>query len=274
MKFDLHVHSTFSDGVKTPMELGKEAVAQGLAGFALTDHDTIDGWSEIPTVEKEYGITVFPGIEISTEALHRDVHVLGYLLKDVETMSKTLDYLRDSRCRRIEKMVERLRELQIDISMEEVSLKAGEGTIGRPHVAAVLVDKGIVKDTQAAFSRFLERGKPAYVERARFLPTDAVSLIKECGGYAVLAHPGLDSAFDFLDELCDRGLDGLEVHHSSHTIASSAKFAAAAEVRNLVATGGSDYHGHSEHLHGMIGSVGLEQGELPYFFKDYLKERE
>lgn len=144
--------------------------------------------------------------------------------------------------------------------------------MGRPHVAAVLVEKGYVKDTQGAFDRYLNRGKPAYVERQHFTPVDAVKLIKATGGCAVLAHPGLDRAIDFLDDLCPQGLDGLEVYHSSHQKTASEKFRAMAKQRHLWITGGSDYHGHSDLTHGQIGSVGLEEDELPEFLLDYLKE--
>lgn len=272
MKFDLHVHSTYSDGIKTPTALAREAVAAGLGGFALTDHDTIEGWREIEAIEKAYHITVFPGVELSTVAGGRDVHILGYGIKDTDTFRKKLKELADARCQRIEKIVQNLCALGLTLDMTEVYTIAGKGTVGRPHVADAMVRKGYVKNRQKAFDRYLNRGKPAYAERMKFSPEEAIFLIKKCGGYAVLAHPGLDHAVDMTERLCSIGLDGIEVHHSSHTIAASAKFSHMAKELHLAETAGSDYHGHSEKNHGLIGSVALDEEQLPYFLAEYLKE--
>ena len=272
MKYDLHVHSIYSDGIKTPIQLAEESMSAGLAGFALTDHDTIDGWKEIKNIEEKYPITVFPGVELSTVIDGRDVHILGYCMKDLDTFSAKLKELAESRSCRVVKIVEKLNELGVLIEIEEVRKIAGSGTIGRPHVASAMVFHGYVKDKQSAFERYLNRGKPAYVERMRFTPMEAVKLIKDCGGYAVFAHPGLDHAFEFTEELCEYGLDGIEVHHSSHTIVNSRKFAEIAKELNLIQTSGSDYHGHSESSHGRIGSVAVEEEHLPYFLTEYLEE--
>lgn len=271
MKYDLHVHSTYSDGIKTPMELGKESKEKGLGGFALTDHDTIDGWHDIPEIEKTFGITVFPGVELSTEMDGRDVHILGYCMKDLVSFTAKLKELASSRFCRIEKIVEKLNALGLEIPLSDVLEIAGDGTVGRPHVAAVMVERGYVKDKQSAFDKYLNRGKPGYVERMRFSPMEAVTLIKNCGGYAVLAHPGLDRAIDHLDLLCECGLDGIEVHHSSHTVFSSKKFSEIAKARKLQETAGSDYHGHNELSHGLIGSVAVEAKDLPNFLTEYLE---
>ena len=271
MNYDLHVHSTFSDGIKTLMELGHEAKEAGLGGFALTDHDTIDGWGSIAEVEKTYGITVFPGVEVSTEYEHRNVHILGYCMKDADGFREELKMLADSRMDRARNIVRKLRDGGFDICFEEVYDLAGDGTIGRPHIASVLVSKGYVKDIQSAFDKYLNRGKPYYVERIKFTPMEAVKMIKNFGGYAVLAHPGLDRAIEFLDLLCDCDLDGIEVHHSSHNVYNSAKFAEKAVANKLSQTAGSDYHGHSDHSHGMIGSVALKKEDLPYFLLEYLE---
>lgn len=273
MKYDLHVHSTYSDGIKTPLQLAEEAFHAGLGGFALTDHDTIDGWTEIEAMEKAFPITVFPGVELSTEMDGHDVHILGYGMTKLTSFREKLAELADSRVQRIVKIVEKCCDLGMDITIENVRECAGKGTVGRPHVASVLAEKGFVKDKQAAFDRYLNRGKPAYVERMRFTPMEAVTLIKICGGYAVLAHPGLDGALQFLDQLQPCGLDGLEVYHSSHHVVNSRKFAAIAAERNLIISGGSDYHGHSELTHGNIGSVALEEENLPYFLRNYLEEQ-
>ena len=163
MKYDLHVHSVYSDGIKTPIQLGKEAVEAGLGGFALTDHDTIDGWAEIRHVEQTYSITVFPGVELSTEWEGRDVHILGYCMTDLNLFRAKLAELAVGRERRIALMTEKCRDLGLSVSWDEVRAVAGKGTVGRPHIAAVLVKNGYAKNTQSAFDRYLNRGKPAYV---------------------------------------------------------------------------------------------------------------
>ncbi len=272
MKYDLHVHSTYSDGIKTPLQLGEEAYEAGLGGFALTDHDTIAGWNEMKAVERAYPLTIIPGVELSTEMDGHDVHILGYCMTDLDRLQDKLFELAAGRTRRIAKIVEKCKDLGLNISFDAVCAYAGDGTVGRPHVASVLVENGYAKDNQAAFDRYLNRGKPAYVERQRFTPMEAVKLIKKCGGFAVLAHPGLDRAIDFLDALHPCGLDGLEVYHSSHHPANSKMFAAIAQNYGLCVCGGSDYHGHSDRTHGKIGSVALEEKQLPEFLTDYLKE--
>lgn len=272
MRYDLHVHSTYSDGIKTPEQLAQEAVAAGLGGFALTDHDTIDGWKAIPFLERKYPIVIFPGVELSTEWEGRDVHILGYAIKETEPFRQALHTLADARRQRIARIIESLAALGLFIDPALVEEIAGEGTVGRPHVAEAMVRLGYVKDKQRAFDRYLNRGKPAYVERMRFTPMEAVTLIRKCGGHAVLAHPGLDHAIDAMGLLREYGLEGLEVHHSSHTVADSAKFSLIAREHGLAETAGSDYHGHSKNHHGLIGSVAVEEERLPVFLTEYLKE--
>ena len=252
MKYDLHVHSTYSDGIKSLEELGGEAKAAGLAGFALTDHDTIAGWSEIAGVEETFGITVFPGVELSTEWQKRDVHILGYGIEDEATFREKLVFLSQSRVTRMERIVDKLNALGFSVTLDEIWAKAGKGTLGRPHVAAVLAEKGYVKDRQDAFDRYLNRGKPAYVERVKYSPWEACVMIRSCRGCAVLA------------------LSGLEVRHSAHTEASAARFEALAVQYGLFVTAGSDYHGYGDANHGFIGCRSLYKEELPPVFERYL----
>lgn len=267
MKYDLHVHSTYSDGVKSLAELAGEACAAGLAGFALTDHDTIDGWGEIAGVEADFGITIFPGVEVSTEWQKRNVHILGYGIVAEETFREKLVFLSQSRLTRMEGIVARLKALGLAVTMDEIWAKAGSGTVGRPHAAAVLAEKGYVKDRQEAFDRYLNRGKPAYVERVKYTPAEACLLIRSCGGEAVLAHPGLDNAVQALPHLVAAGLAGLEAHHSAHTEISAARFTAMALQYGLFVTAGSDYHGFGDTTHGYIGSRSLSRRELPPVFQ-------
>lgn len=272
MKFDCHVHTIYSDGVKSVFEQAEEAKAVGLGGFAITDHDTIDGWQDIPAAEKAYDIRIIPGVELSTEWQKRSVHILGYGIVDADLFSSELITLRESRIRRIAAMVEKLNAMNMNITVAEVQKKAGQGTMGRPHIAAILAEKGYVRDRQHAFERYLNRGKPAYVPREPFSPMEGISLIKRCGGYAVLAHPGLDRTYEFLDLLCDCGLDGLEAYHSAHYPALSEKFYRLAGEKGLSVTAGSDDHGYRDEKHGVIGKPSMEESLLPNFIKNYLEE--
>lgn len=272
MKFDCHVHTTYSDGIKSVFEQAEEAKAVGLGGFALTDHDTIDGWKDISAAEKASDIRIIPGVELSTDWQKRSVHILGYGITNMDLFRGELISLREARSRRIAAMVEKLRTMHMDITFAEVQAKAGEGTMGRPHIAVILAEKGYVKDKQHAFERYINRGKPAYVPRDPFSPMDGISLIKRCGGYAVLAHPGLDRTYEFLDLLCDCGLDGLEAYHSAHYPALSEKFCRLAKERGLAITAGSDDHGYRDEKHGTIGKPSLDESLLPHFMKEYLEE--
>ncbi len=273
MRFDLHVHSTYSDGLRSVFELAEEAKESGLAGFALTDHDTVAGWGDIPAAEAASSVLILPGVELSAEWEGRDVHILGYGVKDTAALAETLAKLAAKRRRRIEKMTAKASSLGFEVTFAEVLAKAGEGTVGRPHLAAVLEEKGYVRNQQAAFDRLLNRGKSCYVPRDPFTPEEAVRLIKGCGGSAVLAHPGLDEAFLCLDALIAVGLEGLEASHSAHTPPMAAKFAALAEAKGLYITAGSDYHGFGKG-HGQLGSVAVDESTpLPPFLLNELKER-
>lgn len=265
MKYDLHVHSTYSDGRRTVLELAAEAKELGLGGFALTDHDTVDGWADIPEAERIYGIKIFPGIEISTLKDGTDVHILGYALKDLSPLKAKLVFLAESRRERILKMISKLKEQGMALNPDDVLAAAGNGTVGRPHLAEEMVKRGYVNHQQEAFKKYLGRGKSCYVERALISPEEAIGLISRCGGYAVLAHPGLDHVIRFLDDFVGAGLKGLEVHHSSHNRVNSQKFAAMAAEKDLVITAGSDYHGIKDYSHGGLGTVGLGKEDLPRF---------
>ena len=271
MKFDLHVHSFYSDGVKSVFELAAAAKEKGLSGFALTDHDTIDGWQDIPAASAEYDMIIVPGVEFSTKSEGHTVHILGYCMTDIEPLSEKLADLAMKRRKRIEKMTEKISALGYDITFDEVLAEAGRGTVGRPHIAAVLAEKGFVRSRQAAFDKLLERGKPGYVPRDPYPSVEAVALILRCGGVPVLAHPGLDEAFLQIDNLVDAGLKGIEAYHSAHTAKTAAKFAAEAAEKGLFITAGSDYHGFGE-VHGQLGSVTLDENTpLPPFLEKYLK---
>jgi predicted metal-dependent phosphoesterase TrpH len=247
---DLHTHSNRSDGTDTPTELVENAQAAGLDVVALTDHDTTVGWDEAQEAADRVGIRLVKGLEVSTATEHVSIHLLGY---DVDPRDQPLvEELRrvlDGRNGRVPKIVAAFARIGIDITEEEILAKSGDaGSTGRPHVADVLIDKGVVKDRSEAFDQYLQPGMPGYVGRYSVPTADAIRLVKSAGGKAVLAHPwsrGSDKVLtpDRIAELVDAGLDGIEVDHPDHGEEQREGLRKIAASHDLVVTGSSDYHG-------------------------------
>lgn len=267
---DLHTHTTASDGTKSPavnVRLAKEA---GLAAVAITDHDTVSGIAEALAEGITWGIEVVPGVEISTVAGNQDIHVLGYYIDYTnEQLLVRLESLRDTRNIRNDMMLEQLRKLGIDITMDEVLYEVkdtkGEGdTIGRPHIAAVLLKKGIVSSIAEAFELYLGKQGAAYINPPRIEPSTAIHWIHEAGGSAVLAHPGLYEDDKLVEEIIESGLDGIEVYHSDHTPQDEAKYLTLAHQHNLWITAGSDFHGErgGQIFHAPIGAKRVDTAVL------------
>lgn len=259
---DLHTHTNASDGTGEPAGNVRLAKAAGLAAVAVTDHDTVAGVEEAVAEGAKLGITVVPGVEVSTVAEGRDIHILGYYpdLSDNVWLER-LHSLRGVRGARNGMMVERLRELGLEVSMEEVLEAAGKDgrgdrAVGRPHIAAVLVAKGYVSSMEEAFERYLASGAAAYVNPPRITPYQAIDWIHEAGGAAVIAHPGLYGADGLVEELLRCGADGIEVFHSDHGPEEESRYGAMADKFGVIATGGSDYHGKRNGVvfHGELGS--------------------
>lgn len=246
---DLHTHSTASDGQLTPDELVRAAARAGLKALAVTDHDTLDGLDEAEPAGRGEGIEIVPGVEINTDAIGAEVHVLGYYLdRSDPDLNVLLGRLRDNRLRRGEEMVRRLRQIGFDISWDRVRELAQGGVIGRPHVAKTLEEAGCVRTVREAFERLLSPGCPGYVPHLKLKPGEAVREIRKAGGVAVLAHPGqlldrVEGLAGLVGELIADGLQGLEVYHPDHDRDTSARLAALACSLGLLVTGGSDYHG-------------------------------
>lgn len=266
---DLHTHTAASDGTLPPAENVRLAREAGLAAVAITDHDTVAGLPEAIEAGKRYGIEVVPGVEISTAAEGRDIHVLGYYIdyRDPQFLSR-LASLRQVRQRRNEAMVARLNELGIALTMEEVAAMAGKGeeagSLGRPHIAEALVRKGIVSDVREAFRRFLGEGKPAYVQPPRISPEEAIVWIHEAGGTAIVAHPGLYRRDDLVRRLLAGGADGLEAFHSDHGPEEEERYRRMAEEAGKLVTAGSDFHGErgGRVFHGPIGNRTVDAAVL------------
>ena len=250
MRIDLHTHSRASDGTDTPSGLVRAAAAAGLDVLAITDHDTAAGWAEAAGAAEDAGVELVPGMEISTRHRGRSVHLLGYLPDATyPPLIEALDRVLEGRESRVPLMIERLRALGIDVTAEDVR-RASHGTAatGRPHVADALVTLGVVADRDEAFATYLGWGKPAHVDRYAVPLVDALRLVTEAGGVAVIAHPWGRGGLGRPDEetlsgLQELGLAGIEVDHQDHDDAARDRLHAIARNLGLVATGASDYHG-------------------------------
>ncbi|MBM4463740.1 MAG: PHP domain-containing protein [Chloroflexi bacterium] len=246
IKTDLHLHSTASDGRFSPQELVKSAASLGLAVIAITDHDSVNGVAPALMAAQEYpSLRVIPGVEVSTDVPHGEVHVLGYFInyRDPELMS-VLERLRNSRELRGQKMVTKLANLGVPVDWQRVREIAGKGSVGRPHIAQALLERGHVPSLKEAFAKYIRRDGPAYVEREKMTPEQMVQLIAKAGGLPVLAHP---SDIDHLEELITRlqkaGLVGIEAYYNGYPETVVKHLASLARKYGLVASGGSDYHG-------------------------------
>jgi len=259
MCVDLHTHSIYSDGTATPEELVQMAAALQLNGLALTDHDTMEGCGRAVAAGKQLGVSVIPGLEVS--CTHRDfsLHILGYLVDpEHEILQEKLLQIQKGRQKRNQRILERLVDLDIDITRKELEQLSGCGQTGRPHIARLLMARKIVPDINSAFRRFLGKGKPAYAERFSFSAAETIAFIHQAGGIAVLAHPGkLDPSMRIqprlINELTECKLDGLEVYYPSHPRKVQKKLHKLAQQHNLLTTGGSDYHGGNRPNNNLAG---------------------
>ncbi len=246
---DLHIHTTCSDGGLTPSEVVAYAQTRGLHAVAITDHDSVEGNDEAGRAGRAVGLPVVPGVEISTQWTGVTFHLLGYGLDRLtERVRRAFEFLVESRRRRNPRMIQRLQDLGVDITLDEVLAEAGGSLVGRPHFARVLLRKGVVGSMQQAFDRYLGRGAPAYVNKERLSPAQSADLIREAGGVMVLAHPGLlegerpGALAEVLSHLLSLGLAGIEVYYSRHTPEQVARYGELARRHGLLLTGGSDFH--------------------------------
>lgn len=249
MRIDLHTHSTASDGTDTPAELVRNAAGAGLDVVALTDHDTVRGHAEA-LAALPAGLTLVTGAELSCRLGGVGMHLLAYLFDPEEPeFSRERELVRDDRTPRAQAMVEKLRALGVDVTWEQVARIAGEGSVGRPHLASALVELGVVPTVSDAFTPdWLADGGRAYAGKHELDPFDAIRLVKAAGGVTVFAHPaavkrGRCVPEAVIAELAAAGLDGIEVDHMDHDTDTRARLRGLAGDFGLLATGSSDYHG-------------------------------
>ena len=250
---DLHTHTNFSDGTDSPTQLINKALAAGISVLGLTDHDSISGWQEAITALRP-GISLVPGAEISCQTSDGiSVHILGLLFdsENLELMG-TMQATRENRHGRMAKIITRLNEAGIDISMQDVLDQLAEGaTLGRPHLADALVKKGVVASRDEAFTQMLHNKSKYYVSHYSPLPEAAIKMIKAAGGVSVIAHPmashrGRTISLETFGSLIDAGLDGVEVDHRDHSLDEKTQLIELAKQNDLVMTGASDYHGNGK----------------------------
>ncbi|MCS7169951.1 MAG: PHP domain-containing protein, partial [Candidatus Kapabacteria bacterium] len=261
---DLHLHSVHSDGMLTPAELLQRAACRGLRWVALTDHDTVEGCQEALRVGRLLDIVVIPALEVTCYELGQELHVLGYGV-DVEDprLWEHSQRARERRLRRLERMVGRCRRLGLSVALEDVAECAAGQMLGRPHLAAALVQRGYCTSLQEAFTRYLEPGKQVYEPPEEFPVVRALGLIHATGGLAVLAHPRrtFQSPRSLLN-LLRRGFDGIEVVHPSQGAGLQSYYGVLARCHRLLATGGSDFHGTRPYDEMNFGKVGLTAEQI------------
>lgn len=253
MVIDLHTHTSYSDGTDTPAQLINKALAAGISIIGLTDHDSISGWQEA-TDALRTGISLVPGAEISCQTPDGiSVHILGLLFDPNNTeLINTLEKTRENRHGRMEKIIARINEAGIDITMDDVLEQLSDGaTLGRPHLADALVKKGIVASRDEAFTQMLHNNSKYYVSHYSPTPETAIKLIKAAGGVSVIAHPmashrGRTISLDTFGSIIQAGLDGIEVDHRDHSPDEKSQLIKLANESNLVMTGASDYHGNGK----------------------------
>jgi predicted metal-dependent phosphoesterase TrpH len=263
LDIDLHLHSSVSDGVDPPDVLMRLAADAGMGAVALTDHDTLDGLEAAARAAASLGITFVPGTELSVDHHGTKLHMLVYYVEPGGVLEPVLADLREGRDRRNLEIIARLEDLGFEVSLDDVLRRAHGPSVGRPHIADALIERGRFASRDEAFTSLLRDGGPAYVDRPRLSAADAIELSREAGAVAVVAHPCTiqlpERGYgDLFRELRDLGLGGIEAYHSGHSAAQRRKLVEIADDLGLAATGGSDYHGEQQRPY----RIGVGRGDL------------
>jgi len=262
---DLHLHSNFSDGALSPEQIVIEANRLGFAAISITDHDILDGIEPALSAGEQYGVEIIPGVELSAELDGEEIHMLGYYMNWLDQQfQEKLQEFRDTRYTRAMRIVDKLNQLGVEIEYDDVLKQADTNSVGRPHVAAALLERGHVATISEAFYRFLGDDGPAYMPKQKLSPAEAIAMILDAGGVPILAHPG-GLQQHIIPELVSSGLMGLEAFHPGHSSQISDHLCNLARQYNIVITGGSDCHGLKYRM--AMGIV-----KLPYKHVDALKE--
>jgi len=270
-KVDLHLHTVYSDGVYTPVQLVNRAKAAGLDIIGITDHDNLDGIAEAIEQGKQVGVEVIPGVEISTDIEDKEVHLLGYFIDTAhEEFQKYLSFFRQERYNRAVRMVKKLNNIGVPLSFDHVISIAKNTAIGRPHIAIALVEAGFVGSFYEAFDRYIGNNCPAFERKIHVSPQSALKLINDAGGLSFIAHPGYISE-RILISLINFGLDGIEVIHPSHSSAQLKFYQGIVNEYCLLSSGGSDYHGGKRNDDQNLGKYYISSLQLDAMRKMLIK---
>ena len=244
MIIDLHVHTKASDGLYPAADIVAMAERAGVSVLGITDHDTVHGVDDALAAAAEKKLEIVPGVEINAYNGDDEYHILGYFIDHRDgDLRNALEELRVARIRRMHRIVSKLGLIGITVDPSEILALAGSGTVGRPHIAQILVKMGYAASVRDAFDRYIGEGKPAYAPRSKLTPLEAIEIITKAGGVAALAHPGLWRADELIPQLAAWGIVGIEVYSPDHTAAQVAHYSDIARNLNLIALGGSDFHG-------------------------------
>lgn len=265
---DLHLHTTHSDGYYEPADLINKVAALNLCAVAITDHDEISALDEAIEMGRAQGLEVLTGVELSVSFQGRDIHLLGYCFdrQDVD-LGAYLQLFRDERVKRARRILEKLGAVGVELSLHDVMDKAGTGSVGRPHIANVMLEKGIVGSFQEAFDKYLGDNKPASVSKYKLDVNEAISLIESAGGICCVAHPGIHFNDRSLITLLRMGMQGIEAVHPKHNYEKTRFYQNLARNYGLIATGGSDFHG------GIKGEDAIGRYLVRYDVVEQLKSR-
>lgn len=268
MKYaDLHVHTFYSDSTFSPEEVASLAKDKGLSAIAICDHDSVDGIEPCIKAGAPLGIEIIPGIELTVEKSDAEIHILGYFVDyTLDWFKSRLKEIQAFRIVRIHKMVEKLNAEGIKIDADDVFVLAGRGSVGRLHLAQAMIKTGQIRSFKEVFDKYIGFLKPCYVSNIKLSLQEAMGLILKAGGVPVVAHPNVMGKDEYIPELVEYGLKGIEVYHTDHKSAAVKRYEDIAKQYNLLVTGGSDCHGLGK------GKVLLGGVRVPYELVEKLKE--
>ncbi len=259
---DLHMHTYHSDGALSPFELIKKTKEAGLSVISITDHDSINGFQDAYVYGKELGVEVITGVEISTDLEDKEIHLLGYFINpENDELTKYLSFFREERFHRAKRIINKLRNLGLKISIDDVLDRAKNSSIGRPHIANTMTEMGLVKSFNEAFEKYIGDYGPAYERKIHVSPHSALKLINEAGGLSFLAHPGFINESILLNFI-KSGIDGIEVTHPQHSSNQVRFYRGIVNQYCLLESGGSDFHGGEKYDDGNLGKFTLSQSSF------------
>jgi 3',5'-nucleoside bisphosphate phosphatase len=262
LKIDLHTHTNYSDGIFTPAELVEKAYKRGLDIISITDHDSINGIKEAVECAKDLGIEIIPGMEISTDVDDKEIHLLAYFIDtENEELLKYLSFFRDERMHRAKRMVQKLKNLGMKITMDDVIDHAQNCAIGRPHIAYTMIELGLIKNYNEAFEKYIGDYGPAFERKIHVSSQSALKLISDAGGLSFIAHPGYMKE-NLLLNLIKAGIDGIECTHPSHSENQVQFYRGIVNQYCLLESGGSDFHGGKKMDEETLGKFTLGQNQF------------